>query len=247
MQHHHEVALRMLGGLLVLLWVESGCSVIRVHTNAYLGDQPFPPAESASTIFVEASGADQPALLAREVTRTIAMELTRRGYVCVEDPSKADYVLTCAFGINDPRIESRTVPRTYGRRWSTYIYGGHHGVGYSTTYGTGTYYEQEDYRQYDRYLMMTLLDRARFDDSPEENRDVAIVWQAESGSPGGSRNVRGVMPFLLAATFEHFGEDTGGLRRHTYHQSSDRPKDFMAGSREQRSLTGRDESADPED
>ena len=118
---------------------------------------------------------------------------------------------------------------------------------YSTAYGTGTYYEQEYYRQYDRYLMMTLLDRARFDASPEENRDTAIVWQAESVSPGGSRNVRGVVPFLLAATFEHFGEDTGGLRRHTYHQSSDRPQEFMAGSREHRDSAAQDESRDPED
>lgn len=247
MQRHHEVALRMLGGLLVLLWVESGCSVVRVHTNAYLGDQPFPSSESASTIFVEASGADQPALLAREVTRATAVELERRGYVCVEDPSQADYVLTCAFGINDARIESRTVPRTYGRRWSTYLYGGHHGVHYSTTYGTGTYYEREYYRQYDRFLMMTLLDRARFDASPEEQRDSAIIWQAQSVSSGASRNVRGVVPFLLAATFEHFGEDTGGLRRHTYHQSSDRPKEFMAGSREHRDSAAQDESGDPQD
>ena len=85
--------------------------------------------------------------------------------------------------------------------------------------------------------MMTLLDRARFDASPEAKRDSAIVWQAQSVSPGGSRDVRGVMPFLLAATFEHFGEDTGGLRRHTYHLDSDRPREFMSVSSDRRNST----------
>lgn len=214
---------------MIAVYVCAGCSSVRVRTNAYLNDLPFPAAATGSTVYIEASGEDQPALLAAEVIRAVSAELGRRGYVHVENPTEADYVLTCVFGIDGGQMQSRTVPRTTGTRWSTYVYGRHGHGRFVTGYGTSTYYTREFYREYDRYLRMTLIDRALFDAATDNERDAAIVWQADSSSSGGSTDLRRILRYLLAATFEHFGEDTGGQQGHWYHKGSERPKDFVTG------------------
>ena len=218
----------MSGRLPVILTLVSvsGCSPVRVDTTAYLGDLPFPSPSPDVKIYVEANAADEPALLAREVTQSVRRELRDRGYACVADPDSADYVLACMFGVDRGHIVTRAVPRNsgYSARTSIWGFGGY--IGRTHTHGSVTTYTEESYRQFDRWLLLTLIDRPTFDEVGDDNADAAIVWQASAVSTGGSRDLRSIVRYLLAAAFEHFGEDTGRQRRHSYSQDSDQADRF---------------------
>lgn len=211
---------------LVILVCVAGCARVRVDTNAYLGDLPFPEASSEVKIYVESNAQDEPALLAREVTRAVSRELESRGYICVTDPKAADYVLACVFGIDQGHTVTRAVPWSSGYCASSHVYGVGGYIGTAHTYGSQTTYAEESYREFDRQLLVTLIDRAKFDEAREEDRQTAIVWQASAISTGASRDLRSIVRCMLAAVFEHFGEDTSKQRSHTFSKGSDRAKRF---------------------
>ena len=192
MQTRHRAATHSC--LLLASIVAGGCAQIRVDVDAYLGGHPFPVATARNTVFVEAVAREQPALLSHEVAAAVRTELERWKYVCTAKPDAAAYVLTCAFGIGQDRIRSVTLQHTGYSSYSTHIYGygGHPRDVHS--YGPYTTYQRYEYREFDRYLLMTLFDRAKFDALPEEQRDSAIVWQASAVSTGASRDIRGALP-----------------------------------------------------
>ncbi|MBN1513025.1 MAG: DUF4136 domain-containing protein [Phycisphaerae bacterium] len=214
---------------LVLLLGTLGCAPEAVDVNAYLGDQPFPAPSRQVTVFVECHPGDQPLLLARRAAQAVEAELDRRGYAVVEKPDDADYVLACLIRVGGGQVVTRAVPR-YADMYATPCYAGGYGGWYrSHVYGCGfgTTYVEESWREFDRQLHATLLDRPRFDSAPENTRHQAVVWQATAVSTGTDRDLRAVLPYLLAGLFEHFGEDTGKLCHHQYTSHSDEVERFL--------------------
>jgi hypothetical protein len=209
------------------LVLAGGCARHCVDTNAYLGNLPFPEPYADVPVYVESAvGEGQPVLLAREVARAISQELVRQGYVVVDDPAAADYVFACSFGMDQGHTVVQTVPRTSRYHVTSYGYGMRGRVRSIHTHGTRTTYAEESYREYEHHLLATFIDRRRFDEATEQNREQAVVWQASAVSSGTSRDLRSIVRYLLAAVFEHFGEDTGKQRRHTFSPGSDRVERF---------------------
>ena len=214
---------------LILLLPAAGCAPEVVDVNAYLGDQPFPAPSRQVTVFVECHPGDQPMLLARGAARAVEAELDRRGYAVVEKPDEADYVLTCLIRVGGGRVVTQAVPRYADLYAAPCCAGGYGGWHRSRMYGYGyaTPYVEESWREFDRQLHATLLDRPRFDSAPENARHQAIVWQATAVSTSTDRDLRAVLPYLLAGLFEHFGEDTGRLRHYQYTSHSDEVERFL--------------------
>jgi hypothetical protein len=121
------------------------------------------------------------------------------------------------------------VPRTTNLYATRYGFGTFGGWRYSRIYGYGTTYVEESWREFDRVLRATLLDRRRFDAAAEDAREQAIVWQATAVSTGTNRDLRAILPYLLTGLFEHFGEDTGQLREYRYTPGSEEAQRFLGG------------------
>lgn len=198
----------------------TGCARIVVETNTYLGDLTFPESTSATSIYVEAQAAKQPVLLVREVARAVVAELERQGFTCVAKAEDANFVLSVLFGMDQGRLVTETTPQTSNYYAMTHYHAGGGYVGTVYTSGSDTAYAERTYREFDRQLFMTLVDRQTYDRVSEDARDQAIVWEASSLSTGENRDLRLVVRCMLAAAFEHFGEDTGRAQRDSFRADS---------------------------
>ncbi|MBI5866549.1 MAG: hypothetical protein HZB38_18950 [Planctomycetes bacterium] len=164
-------------------------------------------------------------LLEREVGRKIEVLLRQRGYT-IKPVGEANHVLFAYFAIDSGNTVSGTrnvyVP---GGTAYTNVYTSTGQWATATTQLPGrTEQRSYSYTFFTRYLGTTLYDHKRFVASTAEKKDDAVVWRATTTSAGGSSDLRSVIDFLLVATFEHFGSDTGKQVRETLGEGDKRVK-----------------------
>ncbi len=190
-----------------------GCAATRVRVNAYLSrDLPFPSLEtqpSATIAVVVGAEPDEP-LLEAEVSRKVEHLIRELGYgIGTEDD--ADYVLACWLSIDQGPTET-VWDYTYAtpRFATSYVYhGGRHWSAVGFSYPGFSYPIVYSYTYYTRFLGATLYERERWAGASEQEVARAAVWTCTASSTGSSSDLRTVANFLLAATFQYFGQDTG--------------------------------------
>lgn len=233
-KRNQATAMRLLATSLVVLTLNvAGCARFESRVITYLSDElPFPQSAYTSTVAVIAKTTPEEPLLEREVGRKIEVLLQQRGYA-IKPVGEAKHVLFAYFAIDS----GNTVRGTY----NAYVPGGTAYTNVNTSTGqwaTATTHlpgrtEQRSYSYtfFTRYLGMTLYDDARFVAAPSDHKDDAVVWRATTTSAGSSSDLRSVIDYLLVATFEHFGTDTGKQVRESLREGDKRVRVLRENAR----------------
>jgi hypothetical protein len=222
-----SMAIRALTLTAALGLLVTGCATrFQSRINTYLShDLPFPSTEQNVRVAVVAEADPDEPLLEREVTRKVEHLLRERGYA-VGSLEETDYVLLASFAIDS----GNTVSGTYdvsvpGETVRTHYYTRR---GWRGTRITRLHWRREQrfysYTIFTCFLGMTLYDHPRYLAADQEHRDQAIVWQSTTMSSGSSSDLRSVIDYLLVATFEYFGQDTGKQVREALSEGSRRVK-----------------------
>ncbi|OEU45198.1 MAG: hypothetical protein BBJ60_04255 [Desulfobacterales bacterium S7086C20] len=140
--------------------------------------------------------ADNP-LLEKEVASKIATLLEQEGYR-VSSNEDVGFRLTFNYGMDrgPVRIGSIRRPQTI----KTYD----PDTG-KTSYTSVDTYEPLSVQYFTRSLSVRVIDGHKFRESGQKE----VVWAADTLSEGKSADLRDVLNYLLVATFEYFGQDTG--------------------------------------
>lgn len=212
---HNAMILRLSLLLSSIALALSGCTrsdtryAIRVTT--YLSHAlPFPTPRADIRIAVVAKTEPSEPLLEVEVTKKIERLVTEHGY-SIGTIDDSAYILSAFFAIDDgtTAIGSYPVYRPGGTA-TTNIYTGSGRWAVATTRLPGsTSYRSYSYTYYTRYIGLTLYERKRWLEAGEKDLAETIAWRATTTSSGSSSDLRQVIDYLLVATFDYFGEDTG--------------------------------------
>ncbi len=200
------------------------CTRYSAHVTAYLSnDMPFPRQGSTCAV-VARSDMDEP-LLAREVTTKVEVLLEENGYE-IRPVGEARYALVVYFSINSgERVSGERSVYVPGGTAYTDIYTSSGQWATATTQLPGrTERRSYSYTVYTRYLQMSLYDHDRYVAEQSDGKDSAIAWSANTVSAGSSSDLRSVVDYLLVATFEHFGSDTGKQVSQTIFKGDSRVK-----------------------
>lgn len=192
---------RLAGIVLVLTLVAiGGCARVETRVTTYLSrDLPF-SANGASVAVITKARPEEP-LLEAEVQRKVEYLLRDHG-LTVEGLGEARYVLLLVFGIE---TSSTFVTEVHTNRRGTY--------------STGVSRPLNG-----RWLVANLYDDRLFSALPDDRKNEAIAWRATTNSVGSSGDLRDIIDYLLVATFEHFGEDTGKQVRSSLAEGDKRVK-----------------------
>lgn len=201
-----------------------GCRTYKVRVNAFLSHElVFPDVTESpppSIAVVVGTEPDEP-LLEAEVRRKVVRLVKSTGFE-IEPEDSADYVLTCWASID--RGVARTEYETYYSQptfATSYVYGYHGqwigvgGAGYSYTEPHTSIY-------YKRFLGLTLYEREKWKAAEDKEIGEAAVWTCTSASIGTSSDLRSLVNYLLAASFDQFGIDTERELRIRYRPDDDR-------------------------
>ncbi len=202
----------------------AACNRVEVRVNSFLSnDLDFPdPGVSAIRVIAETSPPND--LFEAQVAATIKRHLRALGQRPAADDEPADYALVCWFGADDgathtgteaihgpPRVRT-TYYRTSRGRWLA-----------SHSYTTGAvHYVPYSYTIFQRAVDLHLYKAPDSTTTAPADEAGSLVWQATAASPGHSRDLRGAIPYLLAAAFEYWGLDSGSEQRTTYRRKDDR-------------------------
>jgi hypothetical protein len=187
-----------------------GCrsaSTFTIKVNGYT--DPGTPGlinPGGSFYIIENQEAKNP-LLEKEIIGKITKLLEVRGY-SVTTLEKADYCLSFAYGMGEPRSVSTTTPDYYGSiGWGGgYGWGGWGGwggpaVAVGIPWGGSTY----SANLYDRWLLIKVVEGRAY----RTQKTSPPVWVGEARSLGTSSDLRQVLNYLLVADFKEFGKNTG--------------------------------------
>lgn len=180
----------------------AGCA-LEIRTTGY-ADRGGASLAAGGTFAVLSNAPAANPLLDREVKGKIEKLLLRRGYRLAA-PDKAGYHLTFGYGIQ-PGLRSGTVttfgpPQTEIRR----IPDGRGGVTTSAVTVPGaTSAVPVITVEYDRQVTIRVTAAPGGAGNPER-----VLWIGESASLDPSSDLRSAIDYLLVATFDHFGRDTG--------------------------------------
>lgn len=212
----------------------TGCMTrYHVGVTSYLSDEvPFPPATKDTKIAVVAESDPDEPLLEKEVKRKIEYLVGQSGF-SVGTLDNADYILSAFFAIDGGSTETGTAPVHHsGGVSTTHIYTSSGQWATGTTYHPGyTTYVPYSYTYFTRYLGVNLYERERWLTSQSEDLSDAIAWRGTTISSGSSSDLRSVIDYLLVATFEEFGEDTGKRKRSTLLKNDKRVKELRASQK----------------
>lgn len=154
-------------------------------------------------------------LMFLEVARLVERGLSEMGYVRVSEGDRPDEVIYLGFGSSEPivleRIEERPLPPTY----SAHVHSGHgHGVGLGFTYNFGhdsTYRRRRTYTRFETILALDAVSSVPDEEVDPDgvDGDGAQVWSLRAFVRTPSPDVRFLVPYLIVASFESWGRDTG--------------------------------------
>jgi hypothetical protein len=136
-------------------------------------------------------------LLEKEVAWKITKLLQEKGYRVLET-DRADFHLTFSYGMERGSVHTRSVRRP--RRIDVY----------DPDTGKTHYTTVETYQPYSVQSFARTLSIRVHDMRTQGSRQGShIVWAADTISEGPSSDLRQTLNYLLVATFQFFGKDTG--------------------------------------
>jgi hypothetical protein len=191
---------------LVLLGATAGCALqYEIRVNAYTARPPTSvPSSGEKVAIYQDPRADNP-LLEQEVARKIERLMAQRGFqiVPMED---ASYAIAFKYGIGQAPNRTGALPVYQPGATTTVNTIGAAGIATSTVQLPGTTtYIPFSVSQHARSLSVRMVDARKLKDTTE----APVIWAADTASSGSNSDIREVMNYLLVATFQHFGEDTG--------------------------------------
>ena len=215
----------------LLLIMLSACTRFHVYVNGF--QNPSQPIPLQATFIVFSIAAKENDLEFQEYSRMIEKKLEERGYRKAEG-KMPDLAIYIAYGIDDGT--------TRNFAYSTPVYG-QKGGGTSTFSGTsfgnkgvtnysGTIQSQPSYgvvgsqtvsESYDEYKRILIIDVVDAQKSQKEGTSTSL-WKGEITSRGYSSDLRLVMPYLIEAAFQHFGENTKKGIRHVIYEDAEEIK-----------------------
>lgn len=191
---------RLLFFLLATIFLTSCSRYIDTNTNTFADITKIPGGFPYGSSFVIQAEQDENPLFSREVANKIAELLTFSGYRVTNNKS-ADYVLTFNFGmtsetriVNVPTYIPGPTETTVGKIDSK---DGRVSYEEKTERGGSVIFTPEAVTLYNRELILTVYDR--------NNQE---VWQGSSLSTGSCSDLRDMMDYLLASSFQYFGHNT---------------------------------------
>lgn len=184
----------------------SSCTTYKINVNGYLNpDCPFDLQPDSSFYIVHNPSASNP-LLEKEVASKIGKILQDKGFrLAAQD---ADFHILFNYGIDRGPLELGTI--THRKPASTKNV-------YTYNSSTGKYdwvqvevpgsEKEESYsvQNYTRSLSIGIIDAARSIKTGKSE----FAWMGETVSEGTSSDLRDVINYLLVATFDYLGQDTG--------------------------------------
>jgi hypothetical protein len=167
--------------------------------------------------------------LEAEVGRKIESILAEKGY-SVASALDCDYVLSAFFAIDDGHTAVGARPVFHpGGTATTNVYTSRGDWATATTNLPGTTsYAPYSYTYYTRYLGATLYERASWTSTQGPNPETA-VWSSHVFSSGRSHDLRSVVDYLLVATFDWFGRDSGKQISRSFAERDGRVKALRIG------------------
>jgi hypothetical protein len=185
----------------------SSCTTYKINVNGYLNsDCPFDLQPDSSFYIAHNPSASNP-LLEKEVASKIGKILRDKGFRLAAQ-EKADFHILFNYGIDRGPLKIGTIThREPASTKSVYTY----------NYSTGKYdwvqvevpgsEKEETYsvQNYTRSLSIGIIDAERSIKSGKSE----VVWMGETVSEGTGSDLRDVINYLLVATFDYLGQDTG--------------------------------------
>lgn len=111
-----------IGGVAAVVLTVAACTTVRPHAD-YLPNFDFSEYQTFTWIsdqpLIRSSGQSDPfvsPLDMQRIQRAIESELTAKGFHQVDDPSRADFVVSFTVGTRD-KIDASSYPGYYGGRW----------------------------------------------------------------------------------------------------------------------------------
>lgn len=184
--------------LVIIVIGTAGCAPrYAVNVTGYLDQETsFSPTRDHSFFVVMNTNAEN-SLLEKEVASKIGTLLDEKGHP-PGSAGEADFHIVYWYGIDRGPLHTETTPI-------------HHTIpSYNPFVGTWflntvTTYQTHSMQYHTRSLSIRVIDARQSRDSNQAE----VVWAADTVSEGGSSDLREVLNYLLVATFEHFGQDTG--------------------------------------
>lgn len=185
----------------------SSCTAYKINVNGYLNSDCPLDLQSDSSFYVVPNPSASNPLLEKEVASKIGKILQDKGFRLAAQEKAAFHILF-NYGIDKGPLEVGTI--THREPASTKNV-------YTYNYSTGKYdwvqvqvpgsEKKESYsvQNYTRSLSIGIIDAARSIKTGKPE----FAWMGETVSEGKSSDLRDVINYLLVATFDYLGQDTG--------------------------------------
>ncbi len=189
-------SLRLVPLIAVILGTAS-CATYCIDVTGYLDPARPSSLMPGKTVYIMSNPkADNP-LLDKEIALKMANLLTQKGYR-VSPSEFADFHLVFTYGTDRGSLRTESIRRPQRIR----VY---HPDLETWTYETVDSYEPYSVQYYTHSLHVRVIDARRFGDGVQDK----VVWVADTVSEEQSSDLRDLVNYLLVATFEYFGQDTG--------------------------------------
>lgn len=214
--------------IVLLSFLFMGCSTTSTYYNvgvdSYALDEPS-LLKSKPIIYVDQNPEAENIMLEREVSLKIKRMLMNEGFNLTDRLEEAEVVINFSYGIGEPRIITSTgVIYQPGQRTTVKNADGQV-VARAQSSGT-TQTVTRDQTVFDRYLILMAFD---LDDISDDSID-GIIWQSITESSGRSSDLRKVLNYLIVATFEEFGINTGERKMYRLQENDPRVSQLIDGS-----------------
>lgn len=196
---------------MLIVFSSIGCVVrYNVDVNGYRAPSPSAALAPGAKVFVVADPNAANPLLEREVAQKIGILLEGRGYDSVP-PEGADYYVVFGYTIGSGPTVTGVLPVVRPGGTATVNTYGSGGYSYSTVnLPSTTSYVPYSKTLNTRVLILRVVDARKY----QATQQVDVVWAGDTVSSGSSSDLRNVLNYMLVATFEHFGQNTGKAVRH---------------------------------
>lgn len=222
MKARHPIALRIVGAVVLALWLWGCTSSYKVKVDSL----SQPAAENSIAYLIKTSNPelDPESLRHKEAEKFVKTALSGKGLYEAPKPEMADMVVSIDYGISPPKVsqEVRSEPmyRTVPGAIITQVVQVATDKNGNPIFGTVTFQEpsrQEymgereyvvTYVTYEKYLRVS----ARENTPANEGQPPGEIWTVDVTTEGESRDLRKALPVLAAATIEFVGKDSRGQK-----------------------------------
>lgn len=168
-----------------------------INVTGYLDtEKPFSFTTSNTFSVVQNTEAENP-LLEKEVSSKISKLLEDKGFPQAS-AEEADFHIVYWYLIEQGPLHTDSIPINQ----SIFFYDPYIGT---WSFNPVTTYQTYSVQHYTRSLSVRVIDAHKSRDSNQAE----VIWAADTVSEGGSRDLREILNYLLVATFNYFGQDTG--------------------------------------